>query len=156
MGIQSRADLTSLKERAIVLLFTALERGDIEKCLTLWAEDCRDHAAIEGAMPGKPGVRATLEFVHAAFPLARWHIVDIVSNENSVACQIAVVGTHRGEIYGVPATGRQVRWRHFHVFHFQDGLIVEHDAVRDDQGLIEQLKAEYPPDSIRPDPLLSG
>ncbi len=144
MGIQDSADRTPLNEQAIVRLFAALEKGDIGECLTIWAEDCRDHAAIEGAPPGKPGVQATLEFVHAAFRSARWQVIDMVSNETSVACQIAVAGTHDGEIYGVPATGRQVRWRHAHFFHLRDGLIVEHDAVRDDQGLLQQLTGGYP------------
>jgi len=133
-------------EATIASLFNALEQGDIARALTFWAEDCHDHAAIQGAAAARPGVRQTLEFVHAAFPSARWQVTNMVSNQDSVACQVTVIGAQQGEIYGMPPTGRQVRWRHFHFFRLRDAVIVEHDAVRDDRGLLQQLQAQQLPD----------
>lgn len=36
---------------------------------------------------------------------------------------------------------RIVEWNHVHIFRVEDGLTVEHWAVRDDLGLLRQLEA---------------
>lgn len=135
----------SANEQSVLSVFQALEVGDFDAALMFWADDCHDHAAIADAEPGKPGVRATMAFVHSAFPYARWRVTKLIANQHEVACGVVVEGIHQGDIYGVSATGQHVRWRHFHFFRFQDGRIVEHDAVRDDRGLLRQLEAEFPP-----------
>ncbi len=49
-------------------------------------------------------------------------------------------GTHRDTLLGVPATGRKVEWRQCHLYRFDDaGRAVEHDAIRDDVGLLRQF-----------------
>ena len=142
MSDLSSADNASRNDATITSLFNALEQGDIARALTFWAEDCHDKAAVHGAAAARLGVRQTLEFVHAAFPTARWQVTDMVCDQESVACQVTVIGAQLGEIYGVPPTGQRVRWRHFHFFRLRDAVIVEHDAVRDDRGLLQQLQAQ--------------
>ncbi len=43
-------------------------------------------------------------------------------------------------ISGIPATGKTVRWRQCHLLTVDErGRFVEHDAIRDDLGLLRQL-----------------
>lgn len=137
----THADPASRNERVIVSFFETLAAGRIEEALAAWADNAVDHTTVANAPPGKPGVRATLEFVRAVFPSAHWRVTRVVAAGDGVACQLVVDGRQDGAIYGVPPTGRHVQWRHFHYFRLHDGRIVEHDAVCDDRDLLRQLCA---------------
>jgi predicted ester cyclase len=51
-------------------------------------------------------------------------------------------GTHSGTLLGIPATGRAVHWRQCHLVKVDaQGRAVEHNAIRDDLGLMRQLGA---------------
>lgn len=57
-------------------------------------------------------------------------------------CVGAISGTHHGELLGVAPSGRFVRWRQCHLLRVdEDGRAVQHDAIRDDLGLMRQLGA---------------
>ena len=76
----------------------------------------------------------------AAFPDARFEIEEIAADGNTVICVGTMTGTHEGELSGIPATGKKVSWRQCHLFTVDDeGRFVEHDAIRDDLGLLRQL-----------------
>jgi predicted ester cyclase len=53
--------------------------------------------------------------------------------------QFTASGTQRGEIMGVPATGRTVTLNGINVFRIRDGRIVERWGRLDDLGLLSQL-----------------
>ena len=48
-------------------------------------------------------------------------------------------GTHRGEVMGVPATGRSISLPGINIFRLRDGLIVERWGLLDDLGFLKQL-----------------
>ncbi len=52
---------------------------------------------------------------------------------------LVIEGAAHGVIMGMQAGGQQVTWRHSHWFRISAGKIVEHDAIRDDRGLLRQL-----------------
>jgi predicted ester cyclase len=56
---------------------------------------------------------------------------------------MTIAGTHEASVMplldGLEPTGRRIEWEFVHLFRVQDGLIVEHSAVRDDLGLLRQL-----------------
>jgi predicted ester cyclase len=51
------------------------------------------------------------------------------------------VGTHGGELFGVPATGKQVHLDLIDIVRVSGGKIVEHWNVVDSFGLMQQLGA---------------
>jgi predicted ester cyclase len=52
-------------------------------------------------------------------------------------------GTHEGELLGVPASGKRVRWRMCHLMETDtDGRAISHRAIRDDLGLLRQMGAQ--------------
>jgi predicted ester cyclase len=57
---------------------------------------------------------------------------------------MTIHGTHRDSVIpllaGIAPTGKRVRWEFIHLFRVADGQIVEHFAVRDDLGLLRQIK----------------
>ncbi len=62
-----------------------------------------------------------------------------VADELIAPDRVTLSGTHLGPFIGIAPTGRSVRQAQVHFVRFRDGKGVEHRAVRDDLGLMQQL-----------------
>jgi steroid delta-isomerase-like uncharacterized protein len=71
----------------------------------------------------------------------RWQIDDLLADGDKVVAQTTMTGTHHGEFFGIPATGRAVSVSGIHVLTLRDGRIVLHQGVNDDLGLMRQIGA---------------
>ena len=108
----------------------------------LIADDYVNHAALPGTPPGPAGQAAVLERLWAALPDARFEITQLAVDGDVVICIGTMSGTHDGELLGVAASGRRVEWRMCHLMRFDaDGRAIEHQAIRDDLGLMRQMGA---------------
>lgn len=66
----------------------------------------------------------------------------MVAEGDTVVVHLTHHGRHTGEFMGMPPTGRTFAfaYAHIHIMKFQDGLSIEHWAVRDDAALMRQLQ----------------
>ena len=53
-------------------------------------------------------------------------------------------GRHVGDYFGIPPSGHRFAYKQMHMIRFENGLGVEHWAVRDDATLMRQLTGEQP------------
>jgi predicted ester cyclase len=96
--------------------------------------------ALRGTPPGPQGHREVVERFRTAFPDGHFEINHVARDGDTVICVGTMSGTHEGTLLGVPATGRRVEWRQCHLYRFDEsGRAVEHDAIRDDVGLLRRL-----------------
>lgn len=103
--------------------------------------DLLDHSPMPGTSPGAEGVRQTLAMLWAALPDMRVEIHQQLAEGSTVATHKSFVGTHEGELFGVPATGREVHLDLIDIVRVDDGRIVEHWNIVDSYGLLQQLGA---------------
>jgi predicted ester cyclase len=61
-----------------------------------------------------------------------------------VFVKFRLTGTHQGDFFGIPATGKQVDIYEVGVFRLEHGQVVEGWFMADELGLIEQLGVEWP------------
>ena len=54
-------------------------------------------------------------------------------------CVGTMAGTHEGELFGIPGSGKPVAWRQCHLITVADGKATQHRAIRDDLGLMRQM-----------------
>jgi predicted ester cyclase len=107
----------------------------------LIGDDYVNHAALPGTPPGAAGQAAVMERLWAAFPDGRFDIAHVAVDGDVVICIGTMSGTHEGELLGVPPSGRRVEWRMCHIMRFgPDGRAIEHSAIRDDLGLMRQMR----------------
>jgi predicted ester cyclase len=66
-------------------------------------------------------------------------IDDMVAEGDEVVTRQTFRGTHRAEWLGIPATGRAVQWSVIDIIRLEDGKLVDHWAVADFHGLLQQL-----------------
>jgi steroid delta-isomerase-like uncharacterized protein len=118
----------------------AFNGRDLDLIDALMAPEFVNRNALPGTPPGPQGQRDVVERLWEAFPDARFEIEHLAATGDTVICIGTMSGTHSGTLLGVPATGRRVTWRQCHLYRFdRDGRAVEHDAIRDDVGLLRQF-----------------
>jgi predicted ester cyclase len=69
----------------------------------------------------------------------------IVAEGDTVAVRLVVEATHKGDLLGIPATGRRVRWDAVDVDRVSDGKIVEEWAADDMPAVLVDLGVYTPP-----------
>lgn len=92
-----------------------------------------------------PGVAGAAEFreacgdMLAAFPDLHLELQQVISAGDTVATRGRWTGTHRGEIMGIPATGRTVDVAYIDFWTVRDGLLAANWVQMDFVGLRQQL-----------------
>ena len=108
----------------------------------LIAPDAVNHEAGPGAPSrGPESLKAAVTWLSTAFPDMHMAIDDVVAEGDKVVLQTTMTGTHQGPFMGIEPTGRRFAQRQVHILRIQDGQAVEHWAVRDDLGFMQQLDA---------------
>ena len=93
---------------------------------------------------GFEGVAAYLRFVRQAFPDFHNQIEEMVEEGDQVFARLRYTGTHGGELFGIPATGRHVEYMGAALFRFRGGRIRSVWVMGDVDGLKRQLSAAGP------------
>jgi steroid delta-isomerase-like uncharacterized protein len=105
----------------------------------VFAEDFYDPTNPPGMQHGHDGHLAVVNLFMGAFPDMRWEVEDLLADGDKVVARTTMTGTHGGDFFGIPASGREVRVAGIHMLTLRDGKIVRHDGVNDDLGLMRQL-----------------
>jgi steroid delta-isomerase-like uncharacterized protein len=103
------------------------------------AEDVRFRGSLGATVRGREGFKAYVESVRAAFP--DWHneVEELIDAGERVVARLTWSGTHRGELLGVPATGREVSYVGAAIFTVRGGVIEDAWIVGDTQELWRSL-----------------
>ena len=71
-------------------------------------------------------------------------ITRFMGDGDKVAATIQITGTHVGNLYGIPATGKPIDIASGAIFRLEDGKIVESWFMADEARLLRQLDARLP------------
>ena len=63
----------------------------------------------------------------------------VVAEGDIVAGRMTTKGTHKGDLMGIPPTGKQVEFTEIHIVRIANGKAVEHWGNQDDSTLMQQL-----------------
>jgi len=88
---------------------------------------------------GPDGLKGYVDGFRAAFPDLHITFEDMVAEGDKVASRITLRGTHKGELAGIPATGKQVTVSGMSIDCLEGGKFVETFVVTDVLGLLQQL-----------------
>ena len=86
-------------------------------------------------------MKASIEWIHSAFPDAQVTIEDQVAEGDKVVSRFTVSGTHQGEIMGAAPTGKLVTHTGHQTDRFEGGKIVESWTNWDALGLLQEIGA---------------
>jgi steroid delta-isomerase-like uncharacterized protein len=108
--------------------FKRVSAGDLSAVDELVADDYVEHEQVPGLAPGKAGVRQLFEMFHSAFWEAAVEVDDMIAEGDKVFILARMTGTQRGELMGIPATGRAIDVGVCDYFRVEAGALAEHWA----------------------------
>jgi steroid delta-isomerase-like uncharacterized protein len=124
-----------------VRFWEAFNSRDLSQLDDMFAEDYVNHAALPGTPAGPEGQAQLMQRLWTAFPDGRFEIEQLAQDGDTVVCVGTMSGTHLGELFGIPGSGKAIAWRQCHLITVVDGRATAHRAIRDDLGLMRQMGA---------------
>jgi len=99
-------------------------RWDDEEVDAVLAADVVFRGSLGDEVGGRDGFRAYRDKVRAAFPDFHNEVLAVLVDGDHAAVRLRCTGRHDGELFGVPATGRQV------VYHAAAFLTIDDRQIR--------------------------
>jgi predicted ester cyclase len=99
-------------------------------------------------------LRQIVQAWRTAFPDLHYTVEALLAEDDQVAGHFTLSGTQHGPLRlwawpMLPVTGKHFTVKQMHLFRLRDGMFVEHWAVRDDLGMLEQLGHVTPPERAK-------
>jgi predicted ester cyclase len=88
---------------------------------------------------GSQGLKTTVNMIRQAFPDLHFEIKNLLADGDMVLVWLSQSGTQKGELMGIPATGKIATWGQIMIARFAAGKIVESWSNEDILGLMQQL-----------------
>jgi steroid delta-isomerase-like uncharacterized protein len=89
--------------------------------------------------PGLEGAIAVHKTTLLGMPDYRTIIEDLIAEGDKVVARVTITGTHTGDFWGVPATGRRINLTAIYIVRIADGKIVEHWGEENGIKVFRQL-----------------
>jgi steroid delta-isomerase-like uncharacterized protein len=148
LGVSGVAATSAASPRDLASQFAAtLSAHDIDGFAALFAEDYINHQSSAAAPPPAAGVtpkQGSVAFFAArlkGMPDLKVAIEVLVATKDHVAASFAYTGTQQGVLFGVPPTGKSLRFTSCDIFRVARGKIAEHWGMGDIAGVLAQIKS---------------
>ncbi|MBL8131651.1 MAG: ester cyclase [Anaerolineae bacterium] len=119
-----------------------MNAGDVDGTMEVFADSFVDHQVVPGGATlgsTKADVRQAHVMLKDAFPDVQFALEDLLVEDDSVVMRVSGEGTHQGPFFGIPATGKHIRWTGVRVLRLKDGLFVEGTSELDQVGILQQM-----------------
>ena len=123
--------------------FTRREAGwRAHDAAALAADHARDAVVISptgGVLEGRDHIERIYRVWFTAFPDLARTATDVLIDGDRVVVVANVTGTHDGDFFGLPASGRRVEFLCAFVYALRDGAIVHERRILDFTGVLIQV-----------------
>ena len=151
---QAKATFRQIPERIY-------NRGEVGLSADVMTEGYIEHIPLPPGFPsGRAGFDAFVRMWRTAVPDLRYTVTrftpdDLIGEGDEVVHRVVGRGTHLGEMFGIPPTGRSLEWTETHIGRFENGMLVEHWGQIDVMRILQGVGAipgdpSRPPDPVPP------
>lgn len=138
--IMSSRRSEELANKAIICRYVdATNAGDLDLFDELVAPDYVEHQPVPGQGQGREELKKAYVMFNGPFPDLNYVFEDIIAEGDLVVGRGVISGTHKGEFFGVPATGKKVHWTGTRLFRLKDGRVTDGWINLDMLGLMQQM-----------------
>jgi steroid delta-isomerase-like uncharacterized protein len=129
------------QNKTVIISFVeeVINQGQLERADELVAVDFLELDPLPGQQPGCEGLKQVIGAFRTAFPDIHWVIEEMIGEGEKVFSRFTWHGTHRGEFFGVPATGKQIKVKGMVVDRVVAGKMVESRILMDGLSMMRQL-----------------
>ncbi|MEX0832407.1 MAG: ester cyclase [Actinomycetota bacterium] len=117
----------------------AYDSGNLDALDALVASDIKSADELPGGPGGLAGAKGAHQMVLSWFPDYKVEIDEILAEGDRAIARFTVSGTHKGEMMGVPPTGKHYSVPGFSEYRIENGKAVEHWGLHDNYGVMVQL-----------------
>jgi steroid delta-isomerase-like uncharacterized protein len=139
---QQQAQREAEMHRLITDYIEGMNDADIDRVMSVFAPTFIDHqVAPGGAAFGNDwaAVRQAHVMLHESFPNVRFAVRDVVIEGDTAFLMVRGEGTHTGAFFGIPPTGKRIRWTGTRVLRFANGKFAEGTSELDQVGILQQM-----------------
>ena len=132
------------KEKARRMVEEAFGQGKLEVVEEILDPDfvCYDPNSEAGEVRGADTIRQEIQWFRNAIPDLTYTVEDQVAEGDMVVTRYTAKGTHQGEFFGVPASGKRIEMSGIQIDRFgEDGKMVEEWPEYDLLGAMKQMGA---------------
>ena len=105
------------------------------------APDLVEHNPLPGQAAGRDGHKQVVALFRAAFPDLVVTTEDLLADADRVTLRWKAEGTHRGDLMGLPGTGKRVTLTGIEILRIADGQIVERWSEDNGVAVLQMLRA---------------
>jgi predicted ester cyclase len=120
-------------------VYERLDAGDLGVIEEAWDPDFLGHWPGQ-ELRGWKGYRDMISASRAGLPDVRHNFEIMIAADDMFAAHATLTGTHRGGLFGKPATGKKVAFTSTGIWRIRSGKIVEIWCDADFAGLMAQLQ----------------
>jgi steroid delta-isomerase-like uncharacterized protein len=123
----------------------AFNQHQADRAADYLTSDMKWHGGTLGTVEGRENFAGLISAIVTALPDLRNVEQDVIAERDIVSVRAVVEGTHKGDLLGIPASGRHVRWDAVDVYRVADGKIAEEWAADDLLAFVYGVGAYTPP-----------
>jgi steroid delta-isomerase-like uncharacterized protein len=142
-------DLRARRETIVREHAESENRQEFDVALATFDHPRYELIATGEVIDGPEAVAAYYRETREAFPDQRNEVIALHHADDAVLLEVDVMGTHRGDFRGLPATGRSFRCRGLAVFLFEDDRLVCERVYFDQNTILRQLGIAHDPLTLR-------
>ena len=124
---------------------TAFNQHRADRAADYMTPDIKWHGGTLGTVEGREKFAGLIGAIVSALPDLRNVEQDIIAERDIVSVRAVVEGTHKGDLLGIPASGKHVKWDAVDVYRVADGKIAEEWAADDLLAFVYGVGAYTPP-----------
>ena len=133
------AMLSAARRTALERFYGALATKNVDLVDQALTEHWEDIPLAPGQAPGPAGIKSIFAMLIAAFPDLTLEIVEALAEDDRAAVRVVCRATHRGDLFGVPASGKAIQFN-LHEFHQFEGERIRRTWHMEDLfGLFAQI-----------------
>jgi steroid delta-isomerase-like uncharacterized protein len=139
---QQQASVEADVRRLVDTYIGGMNEGDIDKVMSAFADTFIDHQVVPGgAVMGNDAaeVRRAHVMLHEAFPDVKFGVRDLIIEGDTVFLLVRAEGTQTGSFFGMPATGKHIKWTATRILRYADGKFAEGTSELDQVSILQQM-----------------
>src|SRR5580704_14524448 len=141
--IEKAQALSPGQRQSLEHFYGALDTRDVALVEQALTSDWEDIPLAPGQAIGPEGIKPIFRMLISAFPDLSTEISEVLAEAGRAAARVIVTGTHRGDLFGVPASGKFERDRLRRTYHMEDlfGLFTQIGAWPSPQRVVGRMLA---------------
>jgi steroid delta-isomerase-like uncharacterized protein len=138
-SVHSQAQLAGDNKALMQKFIDRMNKQDLSVIDECFDASYVDHDTMPGVPPTRDGLKQMFVIYLKAFPDMHMKVEHLFAEGDLVVVHVISSGTNKGEMMGMPATGKAVKVGEMHIARIANGKIVEHWGVEDTMTMMQQL-----------------